>query len=465
MDEVTLESAPQKVRDLFTKGAAALDRNNLDYAIDMFLACLELAPSFHRARKLLREAEVRLARTTPASAVTRWFRGAKGLPTLLTAQTMAKSGKALQAVPMIERVLRHNPLDVAVLKALAEAAEQAGMPEAAVQALAVARDVQPRNAEILDTLGTLYLKVGETRKARDCFEQVCALRPNDGAALKRLKDAMALDSIMKDGWAEAASGGSFRNIIRDTKEAELLEKQAKAFKGEKDTTSLIAETLLKIQREPGNINFRRALASLYANAGQFEEAIASLEEAQKVTGGRDPQVDQAIAHVRLQQFAKQIEGLLAAGRTAEAEAVEKQRDLFRFKDLEDRVQRYPNELPLRQEYGVELFNQGRINESIQQFQLSQRAPQCRTRALLLMGLAFKAKQQYDMAVEQLEKAVSELSSMDDLKKEILYELGLVHEATGNTARALECFKQVYQVDIGFKDVADKVERIYRKSGA
>ena len=34
--------------------------------------------------------------------------------------------------------------------------------------------------------------------------------------------------------------------------------------------------------------------------------------------------------------------------------------------------------------------------------------------------------------------------MDDLKKELLYKLGIVHEEMGNAEESLECMKQIYQ---------------------
>jgi hypothetical protein len=52
--------------------------------------------------------------------------------------------------------------------------------------------------------------------------------------------------------------------------------------------------------------------------------------------------------------------------------------------------------------------------------------------------------------------------MDDMKKDIVYELGCVFEATGNIEKAVEQFKEIYSVDIGFRDVAEKIEKYYKK---
>ena len=46
--------------------------------------------------------------------------------------------------------------------------------------------------------------------------------------------------------------------------------------------------------------------------------------------------------------------------------------------------------------------------------------------------------------------------MDEGKKDVLYELGLVNESMGKPEEALSYFKMIYQVDIGYRDVADRV---------
>ena len=79
-----------------------------------------------------------------------------------------------------------------------------------------------------------------------------------------------------------------------------------------------------------------------------------------------------------------------------------------------------------------------------------------------MALCFKAKGQHDLAIEQLEGANSELSLMDDTKMDIIYELGSICEAIGQLDRAADYYKQIYAVDISYRDVAQKIEKSYKK---
>ena len=50
--------------------------------------------------------------------------------------------------------------------------------------------------------------------------------------------------------------------------------------------------------------------------------------------------------------------------------------------------------------------------------------------------------------------------MDAIKKEIVYNLGLVYQRMGNHEKSLACMKQIYEVEHGYKDVATRVESSY-----
>jgi len=69
----------------------------------------------------------------------------------------------------------------------------------------------------------------------------------------------------------------------------------------------------------------------------------------------------------------------------------------------------------------------------------------------------------DLAMKQLEEASREILPMDAMKKEIVYNLGLVYERTGAMEKSLNCMKQIYEADYGYKDVASRVESSYNQN--
>ena len=167
--------------------------------------------------------------------------------------------------------------------------------------------------------------------------------------------------------------------------------------------------------------------------------------------------------MKIRKIEREVADLSRAGNTAAAEAKQTELDTFLLADARERVERYPNDLQFRYELGVLLFEHEDINGAIQQFQLSQRNPQRRIRSLYYLARCFKSKHQYDIASEQLTKAAAELSTMDDTKKDILYELGDVYEAMKQMDKAREYYKQIYAVDISYRDVAQKIDSSYSAS--
>jgi hypothetical protein len=67
---------------------------------------------------------------------------------------------------------------------------------------------------------------------------------------------------------------------------------------------------------------------------------------------------------------------------------------------------------------------------------------------------------YDLAAETLQNAIKEKSVFDEEKKELIYHLGCVQENMGQKEAAIEQFKLIYKVDIGYRDVAAKVDAFY-----
>ena len=453
MSEVKLEQATRKTRELFDKASLALERGNTDYALDMLSTLLEAEPRLFVARKLLRAAQIKKFRDSGA----RRGGALSGLGTL--GIQMSLSRNPLKAVAAAEKLLMKDPLNSAFLQLLAKAALAADLPEVALHALETQRETMPDDVPLLKQLGHLYLDQQLPSEGRAIFERLGQLRPTDPEVIKAIKDSQALETTLAGRWEEAKS---FRDVIRDTDEAKKLEQEAKAVKTETDVDELIAEHLAKIEREPQNVNFRRALADLYTRAQRFDDAIAALEESNRMSGGGDPQVDRALSAIRVKKYEHRIAALRAAGKAAEADALETEKTEFIFRDAEDRVKRYPNDLAFKYDYGLLLFEREMFTDAIQQLQLAQRSPQRRIRALYYLARCFAQKNQYDIAAEQLEKAAAELNLMDETKKDVLYELGLVYEQMKQTDKAVDLFKQIYAADIGYRDVAQRIESTYRR---
>lgn len=463
MAELSEANISKRARELFDKGLAATEHGNSDYAMDMFAAALDIEPHFLRARRFLHATALKenanRGRNSPTSNIINAITVA---PLLIKAFMALRGDKAEEALSQSEELLRNDPLNLIFIRLLCKAAEKANMPEVAALTLAMVREYFPEDTKFLSWLGNLYMQMEQPQDAKECFEAVVNLRPHDGQAMQSLKNAMARETMAKGGWDDAAKGGGYRSVIKDVKEAAVLEKEAMAVKDGKSAELLIHDLEGRVKQEPENVNYRRALANLYMQATRFDDAKYTIEEAKRLSGSADPQLDQLLAAVQLKQFDFDIAQCRENGDQTGVKAKEAAKQEFTFKNTESRVERYPNDLPLRYDFGVLLFERDMLNEAIQQFQMAQRNPRFRVRSLYYMARCFKQKQQYDMAREQLEKAAAELTEMDELKKDIFYALGETHEAQGDLNTAVnKYYKEIYQVDIGYKDVAAKIETSYK----
>lgn len=459
MEEVTLDQIPRKTRDLYEKAMAALERGNTSYALDMLKQVMAVEPNFLLARKNLRIAQVKAMMAKQPNALTHQLASLRGMFTMMSAQSNLKKNPQA-AMEAAEKLLDLDPLNFPFLKIFALAAEAAGMTELGVQTLEITQPYFLKNVEFLRLLARLYIATNQPGGAKDCYATVADLLPDDQIAIKNLKDAAALDTMKIGGWDDPTT--DFRSKLKDKKEAILLEQQAKSVKGDADIDTLITARLQDIEREPQNMNFRRALADLYVRAERFDDALQALDEATKAAGRSDPQIERTASQIKVRKFEVAIAAAKEEGNDEQAGQIEKEKEEFLYQDSLDMVKRYPNDLQFRYELGYQYYLRQQYNEAIEEFQLAHRNPQRRTRALYYLALCFTEKGQFDIAFEQLQKAAAELTLMDDTKKDVVYQMGLLAEKMGRTDEALEFFKEIYGVDIRYRDISDRIEQAYKK---
>ena len=101
-----------------------------------------------------------------------------------------------------------------------------------------------------------------------------------------------------------------------------------------------------------------------------------------------------------------------------------------------------------------------VDEALAQFQQAQKGHSVKNKAVLYTGRCLKVKGRYDMAIEQYKLLVDKMLVMDKEKFEVLYELATAYELNNDKDHALECYKEIYQHDITYKDVEDKINSFY-----
>ncbi len=459
-EETAPVQIPQNVRNLYNKALTALERRNIDIAIEFLYKCIEAVPQYDAARRSLRMAEIaKFKRAHPKGpGMAHQIAALSGLGTKLKMKALVAKGKGLDALLVGEQLMRIDPLHVAFAKDYASAAIAAGIPEAGVMTLELIREHDPQSLDVLETLGRLYKDLKRYKEAQECLTKVVLMRPNDAEIAHLLKDVEALVTL-NSGLEEANKTGDFRKAMANEDQALQLQRKDKAVKTSEDAESLIEEARQKIAQDPKNINYYLSLGNLFSQQKRYDEAMQTFEDARKIASA-DPEIDRRYSAARTSKYDQEIAALREAGDEEGAVALETERAQYVFNDLYERSQRYPNDLHLHYELGLQYYQNDYIDDAIQQFQLAQRNPKDRPMALSHLALCFRKKNMPDMAAEQLEQAREIVTEMGPEKMQILYELGDIYQELGRLDDADKLFKEIYRYDMSYRDIAQKVEALY-----
>ena len=463
----TEKELSESLRALWLKAVSAIELRNFGYAISLLQEILKQEPEFLTGRQLLRRTEV----TKTKSAKKSFFNISTASISVMKAQRETKNDPK-RAVEMLEEVLEGEPYNRQANLLLKEAAVAAGWPEIAVFALRTLLEENSRDEKVLHELGRVYHQLGDYENEVEVYNQITAINPLDAQALRLGKDASARASMKRGGWTQAES---YRDLIKDKDEAISLEQQSRIRLTGEALDQQIGETYARHQAEPENMDFARRLGALSEQKDDFESAIQWYQYAADLAKGADTGLLRKISDLKIKCLEREIaaqEEFLSTYSARDEVYTEKSGQLRAAKvsraeilivDAQERVARNPTDLQLRFELGENFFNAGRFREAVPELQRARQNPHARLKAMNVLGCCYSELGMLDLAMKQLEEASREIASMDEMKKEIVYNLGLIYERSGDLEKALACMKQIYEVDYGYRDVAQRVESSYQQN--
>jgi tetratricopeptide (TPR) repeat protein len=463
----TEKELSESLRALWLKAVSAIELRNFGYAISLLQEILKQEPEFLTGRQLLRRAEV----TKTKSAKKSFFNISMAPIALMRVQREVKKDPK-RAVEMLEKILEKEPYNRQANLVLKDAAVAAGWPEIGVFALRTLLEENPRDVKVLHELGRLYRQLGDHDQEVEIYNQITAINPLDAQALRMGKDASADGSMKRGGWTQAES---YRDLIKDKEAAISLEQQSRMHLTGESLDQQIAEAYARHQAEPENLDFARRLGALSEQKEDLESAIRWYQYAADLAEGADTGLLRKISDLKIKCLEREIaahEEFLStysardevyAEKSEQLRAARVSRAEILIADAQERVARNPTDLQLRFELGENFFNAGRLREAVPELQRARQNPHARLKAMNVLGCCYGELGMLDLAMKQLEEASRETLSMDAMKKEIVYNLGLIYERMGDPGKALACMKQIYEVDYGYRDVARRVESSYERN--
>jgi len=463
MAEKSINEVNREARLLFVKANEAAQRENLDYAITLFNQVLEKEPAFLECRKALRAAQFQKAGGKGGGFFKKMWSGAGSSPQVAKAK-MAMSKNPAEAMAIAEQILNGDPNSSAAHRIIVDAANALELPQTAVMSFDVLVMNSPKDKNLaIEYAHAVGTAGGDTSQAEKILAELLRSVPNDGEVNQALKDLSARKTLDQGGYNALEGGqGSYRDILKDKQQATSLEQEARVQKSEDVTGKLIGEFETRLRTEPKNLKITRELAKLYAEKKQFDRSLALFDQIKNSEMGNDPSLERAINDTIVRRFDYELEQLdPAAPDYAEKLAkIQAEKLNFQVADCQKRVEKYPTDLAIRFEMGQLYFQTGKITEAIQEFQKAKNNPHKGLAAMNYLAQCYAKKKMFDMAARMLQGAIKEKLVFDEEKKDLVYNLGCVLESMGKKEEAIEQFKLIYEIDIGYKDVAKKVDDFY-----
>lgn len=476
-------------RGRWLKALSAFEQRNFGYVVELLRPVLREAPDFLVGRQLLRRAEWSLVKPRGGGSgggsrgFLRGITGGGGL-SLWKDRGLVKTDPRA-ALEAAEDALERDPASPGANLLLRDAALALGLPEVAGFALETLRDADPENPKTLHQLARHHLAVGQPERAVGVYQRIVRLNPTDLEAIQGGKDAAAAASIAVGGWEQASRGdGSYRDALKDKVEAVSLEREASQVKSVEVVGAQLDELYARHQESPQDLGVVRRIATLHEQRDDPAAALEWARYAVALTNGADPGLMRKVSDLTLRNLDLQIrnredwlETTAAAahhdapapgGTDADAiarcqgelEELRRQHAAAQVEAARQRVAHHPTDLTCRYELGEALLRAGEATLAIPELQRAAQSPSLGVRATHLLGQCFEAKHIVHLAVKQYETARGKLPTMDALKKEITYRVGLAYERTGDQGKYLARMTEIYEVDSGYRDVAVRVEGAY-----
>lgn len=459
---IDTDKISHKVREAF-------DKRNYDYAIDLAKQVLEFNPSNAEVRKILRAslvAKCEIQKTVPSPSLAL----VTGLIPAIKIMLFSLLKKYDKLLPAGEEFLSKNPYSVWARLAVGNALERLNYLDSAIEEFEALVSLNKTDIKAIKSLGELYRLKNNTKKAVHFYQLAMSLKPSDLQTTRALKDLAALTTLNDGGWSSAKSS---RDMVKDSNVSKNLERESQFVKDSEipDEISLLRAQITKNPGQPDNVRLLKKIGELQLRQKDFTGGLATYEEAVKLAPS-DGSLSTKIGDIRVQLFDESIRVCQLKLKSdsnnqelkAELAKVTQEKNKFRIEEYRQRVKLYPTNLTYRYQLGRALYDAKLFDEAVAEFQSSLRDHKLKTDSLNYIGLCFMAKKLYDMAVSQFNKALEGDALSAEYAKAIRYNLALAYENNRNREQAISEYKKIMEVDINYRDVNDRINRLQSASG-
>jgi len=441
------------------KAEEAVRRRNYDFAISLYLQLLQISPNNQKARSGLYEAALRQHDRKRGGKGKKKSGGGIGSSLGILMRTGGRKDPNA-VIAACDKMLARNPRDVTALERLGYAASKAGHIEAAVFAFGKLLELKSDDLQAAKNLGRLQQRLGDIEDALKSYDRALQINPGDQESIKARKDLAAEAAIRGHGYAEARST---MDLLKDKDQARELELTERVVLDKQGISEALARVQERIKESPDDRKLLNRLGELLEQKGDLAEAREVFARLLALEPNNFDHRER-IGDLKIREQEVVQERLDRDEPDSEAAAAAKH-DLEQLKVTEFtwRVEEHPTDLPQRFRFGEALYQVGRWDDAVAEFQKTVKDPRKRLDSQVMMANAFMKKGMLDLAAKQLERALEHAGDGTRRAMQIRYNLGLILEKQGKREEARGEYMLVYERDINFRDVKARLESLEKKS--
>ena len=446
----------------------AIQRRNYDLAILNYRHALDMTPHDIDIRLKLRATQLRKTNEQGPRKVSAVMRLAKAV-------FFALLGKHDRAMAACDDALSANAQCLPAMFRFAESAAKIELHDvAAFQRQEIADRVAPDHIDNLFALADLYEELARPQDAILALEKIRQIdsQADVGPQLTRL-EALKTSEIYSQG----VKSGS-RSIVENADMTAKLETESGRQRTDEQrdkAIELITNTDLVQRPEDHRILIR--LAEIAADYEDPEKAYARAKEYLGKAAQLNPidnTVKDRMGDLEIKRRRVALKGLQTKVQAAHGDAAaraqyqEARKELFAFEidEFERRVKAQPLKADFHNRLGELYHATHRYEEAIGELQAASKDPKYRIAALTNLGRCFMETGQIDLAINQF-RAAREGQELFDRIRDPLYFEAQAQERKGtreSLKEALEVYTRIYQTDINFRDVKEKMPAVQKRLG-
>lgn len=382
---------------------------------------------------------------------------AKGMAA--AAKGMATAHKPAAVVKSCEAGLEKNPADAGLLAMLAQALEDLGHGEAALAVWRFRLEQDDQDMDALKGAGKLHYRLRQIPEAVECFDRAHAIDKHD-PEVERLRKNLAAEGTLAS--TKFASAKSSRELVKDKQALRGSERAARMHRTSDELSDDIDSLEARLAERPDDVDGRRRLIRALMAGRRWDRAVEHLDAwlAADEHGTATAELTDLRGDVELARGEAELAAARAGGDGAALAEATEARARLEAAEYGRRVAADPSLTELRLKLARALYRLKETDQAIEHFQALAGDHRLKLDAQQGLGACFFRKGLLPLAARQFESALALAGGVTaDRGKEICYHLGLVCERMGDTSGALSRYLEIYEVDINFKDVGQKIETL------